>query len=490
MWKVRSHYGSRAPCYCAGRVAARQSSLFASPVARMPWVDLGQERYNEPGRLVLLPERRPLHPVRQEIAMLRTHCLRLVALAVCLTVTTPGFAQMARMVGTVVDEQGGPIEGVTITVTCGDKPQFREVVRTRKNGQFSLNFRDPFLVYTFVVGKEGYQSLEQDIQGTASEIMRPRFVLETARETQQPAAATLPQAPAGAANEAVEAYNAGVIALQAGDLQTARRQLEAALAADEQLAPARSALAGIYLDQRQFQEALDMAASALALTPGDVNALEVTHEAYLALGEREKAEQASQELATLEDQVSTATRSYNEGGAAYQAGDLDTALAKFQEAARLNPSLYDAHHAVASLLAKRGDFTGAAAAAEAALALKPGEPRTLRIAYESYRGLDQPERAQKALVALAAADPEMGAQGLLEQGNEAFQAGDTAQAQLLLASAVEINPELPKAHYLLGLCYINTGRSSEAKAHLEKFIALAPDDPDVAAAREMLGFIQ
>jgi tetratricopeptide (TPR) repeat protein len=423
--------------------------------------------------------------------MLSTPGFRLVALILGLALNTPAVAQnMARMVGTVVDGQGEAIEGVKITVTCAEKPQFREVVTTRKNGQFSLNFRDPFLVYTFVVGKEGYQSFQQDIQGTASEIMRPRFVLEEAQNVPQAVDATPPQAPAGVATEAVEAYNAGVTALQAGDLQTARRELEAALSADEKLAPARSALAGIYLDQREFQLAVDMAASALALTPGDIDSLKVTHEAYLALGERDKAEQASQALDLLEDQVSSATRSYNEGGAAYQSGDLDTALAKFQEAARLNPALYDAHHAVASLLAKRGDFAGAAAAAEAALALKPGEPRTLRIAYESYRGLGQPERAQKALVALAAADPAMGAQGLLEQGNEAFESGDTEQALLLLASAIEISPALPKAHYLLALCYINGGRSSEAKTHLERFIALAPDDPDVATAREMLSFIQ
>ena len=423
--------------------------------------------------------------------MSRTPTSVLVVLAVVLALPLPLPAQIARMVGIVVDEQGDPIEGVTITVTCATKPEFRERLTTRKNGQFSINFRDPYLTYTFVVGKEGYQSFQQDIGGTSTEIMRPRFVLNKAEPAAAPPAeAALPEAPAGVASEAVTAYNAGVTALKAGDLQTARRQLEAALAADAELAPARSALAGIYLDQRLFQEAVEMAESALALNAGDVDALKVAHEAYLAVGEREKAESASAALATLEDQASSATRSYNEGGAAYQAGDLDTALAKFREAARLNPGLHDAHHAVASLLAKRGDFAAAAEAAEKALALRPDDPRTLRIAYESYRALGQSERAQNALVALAAADPEMGAQGLLEQGNERFQAGDVEQAMLLLSSAVEIDPDLPKAHYLLGLCYLNSGRSSEAREHLETFLALAPDDAEAPAARDMLGYLQ
>ena len=41
---------------------------------------------------------------------------------------------------------------------------------------------------------------------------------------------------------------------------------------------------------------------------------------------------------------------------------------------------------------------------------------------------------------------------------------------------------------MLGLVYVNTGDSAKAKEHLQKFIDLAPDDPEVATAKQMLDY--
>ena len=54
----------------------------------------------------------------------------------------------------------------------------------------------------------------------------------------------------------------------------------------------------------------------------------------------------------------------------------------------------------------------------------------------------------------------------------------------------ELDPEHASAHYYLGLCYTNTAETSQAKAHLHRFLELAPDDSNAAAAREMLKYLE
>lgn len=46
-----------------------------------------------------------------------------------------------------------------------------------------------------------------------------------------------------------------------------------------------------------------------------------------------------------------------------------------------------------------------------------------------------------------------------------------------LNSALVLNPTLAWAHYLLGVCYTYTGRTSEALPHLHAAIQLSPHDP-------------
>jgi tetratricopeptide (TPR) repeat protein len=156
----------------------------------------------------------------------------------------------------------------------------------------------------------------------------------------------------------------------------------------------------------------------------------------------------------------------------------------------MNPSLFDAHHAIATILVHRGDHAGAAEAANRALQLKPDDPRTLRVAYDSYRGVGDSERATEIAQRLAAVDAEFGAVGLLQQGGELFNAGDVEGARGLLEQALALDPGLGKAHYLLGLCALSAGDYPQAKQHLTRFLELDPDAAEAATAREMLGAIE
>jgi tetratricopeptide (TPR) repeat protein len=393
-------------------------------------------------------------------------------------------AAVGRMRGTVVDEAGRPLEGVQVTVTCADIPSFRSVETTSSKGGFNITFSQPHHDYRYLFVLAGYQSFEQVIGGTSAKIMRANLILNRAEVSEKETAL---QIPAVGSDAGILAYNAGLVALKAGDLETARVKFEAAIAEADELVEAHAALAGVHLNQRNFEEAVVEAEKALALRPGEQAALEVQYEAYRALGRDEEARMAAESLRRAQDNATNARLVYNEGGEAYEAGDLDAALSKFREAAKLDPNLYDAHHAVASLLLKRGDVESAAAVAETALTLKPNDSRSLEVAYEAYNGLGQSERATEILVQLSALDPRYGAANLLERGAGFFNSGRSNEARILLESALAIDPALAKAHYMLGLYYVNQGENSVAKNHLNKFLEL---DADAATAREMLGFLE
>lgn len=181
---------------------------------------------------------------------------------------------------------------------------------------------------------------------------------------------------------------------------------------------------------------------------------------------------------------------FNEGNVAARAGDYALAEEKYRHAIELDSELVPAHAALATVLLLRKGYAEAADAAEAGLALEPGDHRLLTVRYEAFRLLGDEDKAAEALAALQAADPERAAADLFERAGRLFEAGQIGEAKELLEKAVEADPEHAKAHYLLGLCLVNTGDSVAARDHLTRFVEMAPDDPDVATATDMLKYLQ
>lgn len=302
------------------------------------------------------------------------------ALGACLLAAGPVLAQAkARVYGVVSDPRGEPLEGVKITVTDPEVESFRLQVATDKKGKFSVLLVDSTRPYLYHLEKQGYYPVEELFKAAHQSNTEKDFVL-------RPAEAGAPSPPGGAPGEAIALFNEGAAAAARGELESARQKFEAALELDPGLAAAHAALAGVLLRQGRHAEA--------------------------------------------------------------------------------------------------------AAAAERTLALDPGNEHAPKIRYEAYRALGDEVKAEEARAALAAVDPRLAAADLYRQGAEAYNAGRMDVARDLLERAVAADPGRARAHYLLGLCYLNAGQNAEAKAAIEKFLELAPDDPDAATAREMLGYLR
>jgi tetratricopeptide (TPR) repeat protein len=187
---------------------------------------------------------------------------------------------------------------------------------------------------------------------------------------------------------------------------------------------------------------------------------------------------------------SPAVLAYNAGAEAFNQGDYVAARARLEEAIAADPQMADAHAALAHALLKSGDAAAAARSAEAALAIDSGNLNALRAALGAYQSLGDSAKIKTAEAALASADPAAAASGAYGRGVDLYNGGSTAEAIVEFEAALAAAPDHAKSHYMLGLCYSGTGDTVKARAHLERFLELAPSDADAPLAQEMLKYLK
>ena len=83
----------------------------------------------------------------------------------------------------------------------------------------------------------------------------------------------------------------------------------------------------------------------------------------------------------------------------------------------------------------------------------------------------------------------MARDGLLRLAFDSYDANDMVQAKERFNKALAIDPNYPQAYYYLALIDVSQGATAEAKSHIERFLQLAPNDPEAKSAREMLNYL-
>lgn len=392
-----------------------------------------------------------------------------------------------RLQAQVVDENGEPLAGVEVHITA-DEIAYEKTLTTKKNGNITLLVVDATRSYTFQFTKEGYRPVQEQVKLTPGDVTRKTFTVPSLEAAPMAPSAEQVAAVEGR-NKAVKAFNEGVRLMQSGDSVAAKEQFLEAARIDAEMPQPLSALAGLYLDEKDYAQAVAAADKLLALDPDNPRALQIQYDAYVEMEDKAKAAAALDRLSALEGGgTDAAVRVFNQGAEAARVGDVDTALARFEKAAELDPELAPAHAALAGIYLDRDEHQKAVEAAEAALGIDPDLVEVQKIRYEGYRRMGQEEKAKEVFAEMAESDPEGLAETLYENGRRAFDAGNAEQARVAFEQALQADPDYARAHYMLGLVYVNLGDGAKAKEHLQKFIDMAPDDPEVATAREMLQY--
>ena len=235
-----------------------------------------------------------------------------------------GQMELAVIQGTVKDEAGKPLEGVTFRLK--DIGRGRETaIKSDKDGKFYRRGLQA-VEYELVVEKEGYQAINDKIKLSAGENSR-RFDFKLVKA-----------APEGAGDFAkgVEAYNKG-------DNAAAAAAFEAAMAKAPDLPEIRVNLALAYFKLQRTADAVAQLEKAASLAPGN---------------------QAVQ---------------FQLGGAYVEMQSLDKAMAAFEKGLEIksdatDPLVWEAIVTLGAVYFAKGDAEKATAQYEKALAAKPGAP--------------------------------------------------------------------------------------------------------------------
>jgi tetratricopeptide (TPR) repeat protein len=417
--------------------------------------------------------------------------LFLLALALLLALPGAVNAQPARLSITVNDPGGRPLADVKVSVTTPERRDVKVETVTNQKGKAMVMLPNATLIYDLKLELQGYDGLATNVKPLLGETTFKEYTLVPAGS-----GAAAPSSPAAAPatgqrvfTPAETAFNAGVEALSREDLDTALAKFLEARDKDPEMAAVHSALASVYLEKKQPQEALAEAERFLQAEPGNPRGLRLVYDAQRQLGNAAAADKALAELQSKKGE-DVAVLLFNEGAEAVRVGDLDSAERRFLEALEAKPDLAQANDALMVVYSRKNDWANAAAQADKVLARDSANLRALRMRYEAYSHLGDEEKKQQAFDALAKADPASLVGAFFDSGIAKFNANDTPGAIADFSRVVELKPEHASAHYYLGLCYANASKPDLAKTHLQRFLELAPNDANASTAREMLKYLK
>lgn len=372
--------------------------------------------------------------------------------------------------GVVHDAGGAPLAGATVTVTAPDGTVVGRT-ETDAGGAFDIPVPSPEGDYRLHIAAAGHADFETELPVAPGE--------------RQSLAVTLLSREIAQRNEAVGEYNAGVEALGGDDPETASVHFAAAVAADPGLELAYLGWAESLHRAGRHAEAKTAVETYRGLAPTDTRGLRLAYDIYQALGDEVALAELRPLLTATEAAPAVAADLYNQGVAAHHAGDSATAMERFRAATEADPGLLAAWEALATVHYDREEYADARAAVERLLAVDPDSLRGLRVRFLILDAEGDPG-AGAALEALAAVDAAAAAQLLYQRADLDFRAGDSAAARAALTRVLELAPEMPRAHYTLGLVHASGGDLEAARRHLQRFLELAPDDPEAESAREIL----
>ncbi len=293
--------------------------------------------------------------------MLNQTCASLLVALLTLGTSSTAFAQTGMVKGKVVDAEGKPLPGVTITIEFLDGINRKNESKTDRRGEFiQIGLPSGNYKVTATHEKLGSQSFNARVRvGQTAEV---NFALAPGTGTgADPKVAELKKlfedgvtasragdhdgaiAKFEAAAAAVPScfdcyYNIGVAYMQKKDPAQAEASWKKALEAKPDYAEAMNALATLYNNQKRFDEAAAMGAKAASAGGGAGGSADAV---------------------------------YNQGIILWNQGKIPEAKTKFEEALKANPNHAESHFQLGMALLNEGKIPDAVGSFETYLKVAP-----------------------------------------------------------------------------------------------------------------------
>ncbi len=423
-----------------------------------------------------------------------------------------------RVLGTVLDPSNKPVAGAKVIITSPEFKYYQDKL-TDSSGKFTAIILDATRKYMIRIEKEGFTPYEAPLEAKLGENVRVTYNLGQVVKggAGAPAAGGTPEALSGA-NQAIAAYNEGVVAFQKNDNVTAVAKFQQAAQLDPKNVTIQAALAEVYLAQSKYTDSLAATDRFLELDPGKVRGLKDRYDGYRGLLSEAKvakdpakiaeysakAQQAMDALAIAAPGRESAVRLFNEGAEATREKRPADAEAAFRRAIQVDPTLENAYSALSDLAIVKKNYNESLALADQLAKADPQSPEPNTLRFNTYKQMAEEARVKKdtahfkeydakakaAFAAAQASGQGASADSLYRQGVKLFNNNQIPQALSTFEQCVSVDPKYAKAYYMLGLSYANSGDTAKAKESLKKFVELAPADPDAKSAKEMLESLQ
>lgn len=215
-----------------------------------------------------------------------------------------------------------------------------------------------------------------------SVMLRIRYDALRALDRDEEARAALGKLAEAAADRSTAGlfHNDGVAAVREGRPEEARVLLEVALRLAPELIEARDALAKVHFELGRWESTVATARQVLKEDPSRIDLWRLIHQSWKSLGRTEETLAALDDLVRHDPGPRTATLLYNEGVAAFNAEQNDTALAIFDRGLALAPDHLDLRLGKASVLLRTRDYQACLELTAAILEDHPGNQDAERIA--------------------------------------------------------------------------------------------------------------
>lgn len=164
----------------------------------------------------------------------------------------------------------------------------------------------------------------------------------------------------------------------------------------------------------------------------------------------------------------SASEYYNFGLEHIKKGGFDEAIAAWEKALELDPSMINAYEKLAKAYYTQGKFTKAAELYRKELTLKPEDPMIYFSLGVVYRMNEQFEDAIKMQTKAISLNPNF-ASAFNELGLTYCKQRKLDEAMNAHKKALELDPKLGTAHNYLGVVYLLKGMSAEADAEFNEF---------------------
>jgi tetratricopeptide (TPR) repeat protein len=161
-------------------------------------------------------------------------------------------------------------------------------------------------------------------------------------------------------------------------------------------------------------------------------------------------------------------RAANEGTKAYGENQFDTAVSDYKRAVEKWSENHSAWYSLGGAYAKKKDWNNAADAMSHAVQLVPDQPMYAlqygRFLYEKAIAAARDEEARRENKKPEQVEPDLTSVNF-------------EKPMQFLQEAVKLNPDLWRAHYIIGRIYRDTGKSKEAADALTRALQAGPTDP-------------